>query len=653
MRDTSQSRFSRCCSPSTPATEKICTTSAHDVLPIQNTAKFDLSLGVHETPDGLLTRFITTGAVQRDTIECMFDHYERTTHGIVANPRVRGPTNCRCSTRMKLALLSDRNDTACAYRANRHARTVRAQVESVPTRAALAVRFRLSYAPSNKHANQLAAPAGTRRTVRYPGRAACTQRSLKVVAVLGILKAGGAYVPLDPDYPADRLAYMLEDCGAPILVTRKLACRHAADGIAIVCIDQCDPSVSGRHPPNVLLTDSLAYIIYTSGSTGKPKGVAITHRSVVNFLLSMLAAPGISHKDRWLAVTTLSFDISILELFGPLAAGATVVLADRATTADGFALGRLLEQERITVMQATPATWRMLLQTGWHGDQQLKVLCGGEALDLGLARQLVTAGNSLWNMYGPTETTIWSTCERISKDSNLITVGRPIANTACYILDERQQPVPAGVAGELYIGGDGVARGYLNRETLTHEKFVVDPFAPRPGARMYRTGDLARHLPDGRLVVLGRTDFQVKLRGFRIELGEIESNLRAQASVDKAVVIVREDNPGDQRLVAYVTAAGSATIDTDALRKALRTKLPEHMIPAAFVVLDEIPLTPNGKTDRKALPAPEWIAEDSYVAPRTPLEKPRCATSGRRRSALHRSASTMTSLRSAVTRCWR
>jgi amino acid adenylation domain-containing protein len=415
---------------------------------------------------------------------------------------------------------------------------------------------------------------------------------------------------------------MLEDSAAPILVTQSsLLDDMPSDNVTVVCIDHlgtpgddCD-----KAPADTGVTSTnLAYVIYTSGSTGKPKGVQLEHRSVVNFLTSMADAPGIDAHDRLLAVTTLCFDISVLELLLPLTTGSTVVIATRDESIDGYALKDLLKTGGITIMQATPATWRMLQQSEWTGDPALKVLCGGEALDRELAAELHAQTAGVWNMYGPTETTIWSSCHLFSPDDPVISVGRPIANTQMYILDSRQSPVPAGVAGELFIGGDGVARGYKDRPELNAERFVANPF--RTGERMYRTGDLARFMPDGQVQVIGRTDFQVKLRGFRIELGEIEAALSECAGVNQAVVVLREDVPGDQRLVAYLTTAGSDP-DTNSLREQLYASLPQYMVPSAFVVLDAIPLTPNGKVNRKALPAPDWGAEQEYVAPGTPTEE--------------------------------
>ncbi len=311
-------------------------------------------------------------------------------------------------------------------------------------------------------------------------------------------------------------------------------------------------------------------MLYTSGSTGRTKGVVVPHRAVVNLLTSMAREPGLSADDVLVAVTTLSFDIAALELFLPLTVGGRVVLADRDVAADGPRLAELMDRSGATVMQATPATWRMLIDAGWRGDARLKILCGGEALPPALAEALLTRCGSLWNVYGPTETTIWSTCERVEAvDRGRVTIGRPIANTRTYVLDAQGRLVPPGVAGELYIGGAGVACGYLNRPELTAERFTADGFADEPGARMYRTGDRARHLPDGRIEFLGRLDNQVKVRGFRIELGEIEAALERCPAVRQAVAVVHAGADGDGRLAAYVVARGSAP-SSASLREHLR-----------------------------------------------------------------------------------
>jgi acyl-coenzyme A synthetase/AMP-(fatty) acid ligase/aryl carrier-like protein len=346
-------------------------------------------------------------------------------------------------------------------------------------------------------------------------------------------------------------------------------------------------------------------VIYTSGSTGRPKGVEVEHRNVVNFLRCMLREPGFDRDDVLLAVTTPSFDIAGLELFLPLVCGARTVIASRGDVLDGAQLLQLLDRCNATVMQATPATWRLMIDAGWHGKSDLRVLCGGEAMPRDLARELLTRSSVIWNMYGPTETTIWSTTHRVTDAGRDIPIGHPIGNTTVYVLEPSGRPAPLGVAGELCIGGEGVARGYRNRPDLTAEKFVEVSLEGRAPERVYRTGDVVRLRTDLTLEFVGRRDHQVKVRGYRIELGEIESVLLDHPSVRRAVVIVREDAPGDQRLTAYVVPVeNGGHPDVDALRGLLRARLPEYMVPSLIVSLPALPLTPNGKIDRKALPAP-------------------------------------------------
>ena len=587
-------------------------------------AKLDLTLSMQEQNGELVGYFeYNTDLFRTDTIARMGQHFGRLLEQIAAQPDTRIADLQLLGKDERKQLLEDWNATARDYpQRSLHALYSEQAAASPGNTAVECGTERLSYLELEQRANQLAHQLLTLGAGKDVPVAICLDRSPDmVVALLGVLKAGSAYVPLDPDFPADRLRYMLEDCGAPVLVTQQ---RHTglATGLPLsaICMDDADQTRSWPdHDPAAAVTpDQLAYIIYTSGSTGQPKGVAIEHRAVVNFLTSMQQQPGIGPAERLLAVTTLSFDISILEIFGPLLSGATVVLATRAETVDGFALVRLLERAAITLMQATPATWRMLLQTGWRGNQGLRLLCGGEALDPELARQLAKCGSELWNMYGPTETTVWSSCEKIEPDQSP-GVGRPVANTRCYVLDADLNPVPLGVAGELWIAGDGVARGYFNRPDLTAGRFIADPFVQASQARMYRTGDLARFSADGRLHVLGRTDNQVKLRGFRIELGEIEAAIDALPGITQCVTLLREDKPGDQRLVAYVTTDGKEP-ESDTLRAALQKRLPDYMIPALFMRLEQFPLTPNGKVDRKQLPRPEWQSAQAYVAPGSATE---------------------------------
>ena len=457
-------------------------------------------------------------------------------------------------------------------------------------------------------------------------------RSLEMfVALLGTLKAGGAYVPVDPSMPQDRQAMILKDAQVAIMVTQQSLVASVPVGTQLFNFDAEGASLSSESSDNLahrVASDSLAYMIYTSGSTGVPKGVELEHRSLVNFLVSMKECPGIVPDDVLLAVTTLSFDIAGLELWLPLVIGARIVLLDRNEASDGFQLLKYINDKQATILQAVPATWRMLLETEWAGSPRLKMLCGGEALPRELANRLLAKGGELWNMYGPTETTIWSTVARIQDDKLPIFIGQPVANTQLHILDANLQPVPAGVSGELHIGGLGLARGYHNRPELTAEKFIRDPFSREPGARLYKTGDLARMRGQGQIEVQGRIDHQVKIRGFRIELGEIEARLSEHPMVSEAVVMAQDSTGGSKQLVAYIVPkAGAATVDTHHLAHEVRTQLekvlPEYMVPSFFEIMTAFPLMPNGKINRKGLPRPSATAvasEQPYVAPRNATE---------------------------------
>ncbi|MFP9449964.1 amino acid adenylation domain-containing protein, partial [Pectobacterium brasiliense] len=506
------------------------------------------------------------------------------------------------------------------------------EAQAARTPDAIAVVFGetvLSYDDLNRRANRLAhhlLSFGVRPDARV---AICVERGLDmVVGLLGILKAGGAYVPLDPTYPVERLRYMLDNAKPVVLITQSAHIGIMNDSLPVVLLDGGDTSPFDNEPDTPtearkqgLTPRNLAYVIYTSGSTGKPKGVMVEHANMVNFLCSMRKEPGITQEDVLLGVTSLSFDISILEIFLPLLNGARLVLATQAQAADAQQLAMLIERHAVSFMQATPSTWRMLLElSDFTLPPDFKALCGGEALPENLATALLQKVTTLWNLYGPTETTIWSTLNGLTAPTPYI--GHPIANTQIYILDPQGRVVPLGVAGEIHIAGAGVVRGYLGRPDLTAERFIHDPFSRSPEARMYKTGDLGRWLPDGTLEYLGRNDFQVKVRGFRIELGEIETRLVRCPGVHDAVVIAREDSPGDKRLVAYLRAQPDTALDPAELRQRLSEELAEYMIPSAFVTLDAFPLTPNGKLDRKALPAPDQsaIATRGYEAPQGELE---------------------------------
>ena len=598
------------------------------------TARSDLSIFASESGGGLAMLIeYATDLFDAEYIEAFADHLEQLLRAVVIDAGQRIGDIDILSPQERKRLLVDWNATAAPLPAEGTLHALfAAQAARTPQAIAVAQGAnQLTYAELDAQAERLA--ARLRAQGCGPGRMVglfLERTPRMLVALLGALKAGAAYVPLDPSYPAERIGFMLEDSAAPVVVTeRALVADLPAGSHAVLTIEdalEADADATTAGGP-VAGPEDVAYVIFTSGSTGRPKGVRIPHRAAVNFLASMAREPGLRADDTLCAITTLSFDIALLELMLPLTVGARIALADRATIADAGALAALLDAVDATVMQATPATWRMLLDSGWRGRPGMRLLCGGEALPRELADRLLDCGRELWNVYGPTETTVWSTLERVRPGKGPVAIGRPIANTQVYIVDRSMQLLPAGVPGELLIGGLGVARDYLDRTELTAEKFIDDPFGSRPGGRLYRTGDLARWRRDGHLEVIGRIDHQIKLRGFRIELGEIESVLGLSDEVAQAVVICREDRPGDKRLVAYLVSTANAStdsgIDITALRALARERLPEYMMPSAFVCLERLPLTPNGKVDRRALPAPdaEAFAVSEYAAPRSSEEE--------------------------------
>lgn len=425
-----------------------------------------------------------------------------------------------------------------------------------------------------------------------------------LIAVLGTLKAGAGYVPLDPGFPQRRLDYMVENSGIQVLISESLiAGRFKAPTKKIMMSEILAGATSSADEIKVDVTlDSTMYVIYTSGSTGNPKGVEVSHLAVANFLNSMKRAPGVVFEDKLLAVTTFSFDIAALELYLPLITGATIYLASSYDVIDGAALRGIIEEKKISIMQATPSTWRLLLSAGWKGDKKFKVLCGGEAFPKDLADKLLRLTGEVWNMYGPTETTIWSSCKKLGLQDETVSIGRPIDNTVIYVLDERLQHVPIGSAGELYIGGLGLARGYFGRHDLTAEKFVSDPY--RRGQKIYATGDMGRFMVNGEIECLGRLDGQVKVRGYRIELLEIELALARTENVCESAAITMEVRPGDKRIIAFLVARQPEKKCSERqLRESLGRVLPQYMIPSHFVYLDELPKTLNGKIDKRNLPS--------------------------------------------------
>ena len=598
-----------------------------------STTKFDLSVAMSEQSDGIKgTLEYSTDLFDEATIIRLGDHFLMLLEGIVATPE-QYVSDLPILTKLeKRQLLVDWNATDRDYPTNKciH-RWFEEQVAKTPD--AVAVVFedkQLTYRELNQRANYLAHYL-LRLGVGPESRVAiCVERSLElIIGILGILKAGGAYIPLDPCFPKERLAFICEDTRIPVLLSQERLLQSLPQfGGAVVCLDRDWEQISREsnlNPKSGVAAENLAYIIYTSGSTGTPKGVQVPHCAVVNILTDVKASIGVCERDAIPLVANICFDISVLEMFLPLIAGGRLVLASLQVVTDGKRLHDMLSANNITVMNATPATWRLLLQAGWTGMDKLTILSGGEALQTEFAAQLLSRARAVWNLYGPTETTIYSSgaAYQLASDRPTVSIGRPIANTQFYILDEQLQPLPVGVAGQLYIGGAGLTRGYLNRADLTAASFVPNPFSEEPGARLYKTGDLARYLADGSVEFLARMDHQIKLRGFRIEPGEIEAILSEHREILQSVVVAREDITGDKRLVAYVVAQNDAAVTATELREYLKDKLPDYMVPGAFVFLAAMPVTPNGKLDRKALPEPDQDrqgCEQTFAAPRNFVE---------------------------------
>jgi amino acid adenylation domain-containing protein len=592
----------------------------------QEEGQSDLALEIIDNNHSLtgLLKY-STDLFEEATIARMAGHFEILLQGIVSNPNKHLSELPLLTADERHQLLVEWNDTKVDYPADYCIHEL-FEVQAKRTPEAVAVEFeghRLTYSELDGRSSQFAEHLQALGIGPDKLVALYVDRSLEmVIALLGILKAGGAYLPLDRMFPRERLAFMLEDAKPRVLVTvTKLLGEIPPYRATVVCIDAFSTEAAAQIAVDRSTSRNLAYVLYTSGSTGNPKGVEVPHSAVVNFLSSIREAPGMNAHDTLLSVTTISFDILGLEIWLPLTTGAKVVLVPQEVVMDGKQLARAMAGCSATVMQATPATWNLLLESGWEGNPSLKILCGGEAWSQELARPLLSKCASLWNMYGPTETTIWSAVCQVRAGKS-VSIGRPIANTQFYVVDSHLQPLPVGVPGELLIGGDGLAHGYLNRPDLTAEKFIPDSFRHTAGSRLYRTGDMVRYLPDGKLEFIGRLDQQVKIRGFRIELGEIESVLCAKAGVKQAVVMVHEDE-GEKRLIAYIVPLGKSEQPTAELRAYLKQKLPEYMVPAAFVILPELPLTPNGKVNRKALPMPEGTrqTEKVYVAPRGEAER--------------------------------
>ncbi|PTL75144.1 non-ribosomal peptide synthetase [Vitiosangium sp. GDMCC 1.1324] len=605
--------------------------------PETGTTKFDLTLIATELPEGLrIVAEYSTDLFGTPAMSRLLEHYRMLLQGIAANPD-QPIDSIPLLTGTEHRALQEWNDTPARYPRDvcLH-QLIEAQVERTPDAIALTFEGQsLTYRELDSRANQLAWHLRSLGVGPESRVGLCLERSLEmVVALLATHKAGGAYVPLDPAYPQERLGWMLEDARPTVLLAQeRLLSRLPAKSTHVVCVDSgwADISLQPRHaPPAQATANNLAYTIFTSGSTGRPKGAMNEHHAVVNRLLWMQDEYELGAQDVVLQKTPFSFDVSVWEFFWPLMQGARLVLAKPGGHQDPDYLARLIAQERVTTLHFVPSMLKVFLEES-ELEQRCaslkRVVCSGEALPVEFQEQFFQRlpHAELHNLYGPTEAAVdvtYYACKP-GQSHRSIPIGRPVANTVIRILDAQLKPVPIGVSGELYIGGVQVGRGYRARPNLTAERFIPDAFSDAPGARMYRTGDVARWLEDGNIEYLGRADFQVKIRGFRIELGEIETLLAQHPAVRQVAVVVREDRPGDKRLVAYVVAA-SEQPQANELRSFLQSRLPEHMVPSAFVALETLPLSPNGKLDRRALPAPELgksQAGQLFEAPRTELEQ--------------------------------
>jgi len=597
-----------------------------DLPPENTTAKFDLTLAMVNTDDGLKGVWeYNTDLFESSTIERLSGHFLNLLGGIVANPQARISQLTLLTESETNQLLIEWNNTQVDYPEYKCIHQLfEEQVKRTPDAVAVVCsQQQLTYNELNCRANQLA------HYLQKLGVKADTlvgislERSLEmIVGLLGILKAGGAYLPLDPDYPSERLQFAIADAQLSLLLTQEgLIDKLPEHQARLILLDRFTEEINQNSQDNltgVVTANNLANLIYTSGSTGKPKGVMVEHRGLFNLAQAQIKTFNLQSNSRILQFASLNFDASIWEIILAMGAGATLYLDTKDALMPGLPLMGRLKDYAITHITLPPSALAALpleeipeLQT---------IIVAGEACSEELIKQWAT-GRNFFNAYGPTETSVCATVEKWTDETLKVTIGRPIANTQVYILDCHLQPVPIGVPGELHIGGMGLARGYLNRPELTQEKFIPNPFSNYPDSRLYKTGDLARYLPDGKIEYLGRIDNQVKIRGFRIELGEIEALLNQNEAVQSSCVIVREDNLGDKRLVAYVVPQPEINLTINEIRQFLRAKLPDYMVPTAFVLLDTFPLTPNGKIDRRALPVPDLQSQGEYIAPRNPIEE--------------------------------
>ncbi|MES2278520.1 MAG: amino acid adenylation domain-containing protein [Bacteroidota bacterium] len=594
---------------------------------------FEIFINVNDIGSGLhLDWSYNSGLFNHPSVEGMMHGFENLLKKVCADPHLLIKTLSSGDEVMADSVGETLNDTAAAYpRETPVHELISTMAKQYPMHTA--VKFgeqAMSYRELDKSSNRLAHLLMSNSVQKGDLVALAVDRSAEmVIALLAILKAGAAYLPIDPEYPVERVKYILNDASVKVLITSENYKGHFNTYAQELLIEEAMRASSEYpgEPVNVAVhgTD-LAYVLYTSGSTGHPKGVQIAHYNLVNFLVSMQHQPGIKPNDKLLAVTTVSFDIAGLELYLPLITGACVVIMDADSARDGRVLLQRIRQEQISIMQATPYTWKIMLESGWVDKLPLKILCGGEALPKDLALKLLEKCGELWNMYGPTETTIWSTIKKVEPTDAIISIGKPIANTQVYILDEALNRVPPGETGEIYIGGDGVAPGYFNRGELTQERFILDPFATTASGKIYRTGDQGRLMSNGEIQCLGRTDHQVKIRGYRIETGEVAFHVNRLKHIKDTVVVARPDHFNNLNLVAYVVTRQKLTSDIGLQIKDWRDELKkillDYMVPQYIMIVDEFPLTPNGKIDTNALPEPDYSQNRAaYVPPRTSIEQ--------------------------------
>ncbi len=617
------------------------------------TSKFDMTLSLMEEEDGVILGWLecNTDLFDEQSMLRLIGHYETLLGGAIADPDERISRLPLLTGDERRQLLFDWNDTTGDYSLDYCVHELfEAQVARTPE--AIAIVFdgqALSYEELNRQADRLARYLRTEVIGPEILVGVSMERSLEmIIALLGALKAGGAYVPLDPTYPKERLSFMMEDADVKLTLTQShLAQRLPDNGTPVICLDTDWDAVTREHADmpeegqeSGAVPQNLAYVIYTSGSTGMPKGVLTSHQAVSNMIVWMRQVYSMVIGDKMLQKTSFSFDASVWEFFCPLISGGALAIAKPYGDKDGAYMVKAIAEENVTMLQVVPSVLQIVVEQKEFGKcRSLRhVFSGGEALSAAVCETFFgrLSEARLTNVYGPTETamhvTIWD-CE-LGDGQRTIPIGRPVGNTQTYVLDERMQPVPIGVAGELYIGGSQVARGYANRPDLTAERFVPDPYDRGQGGRLYRTGDRARYRADGGIEFLGRIDHQVKIRGYRIELGEIESALRryqvapGTPGFTDVIVIAREDTPGDKRLVAYVVPAPGHELKLGELRNYLTAKLPDYMVPSAIAPLEKLPLMSNGKVDRNALPTPEYARrepEQEYVAPRNEAEERLCA----------------------------